>query len=270
MAGRSGAQPGPGEGAAAFAAEPAGTIDAAARIAITSRRTAADSTVARVPELSVGYHVTRRRVAELVNALDDADLERTVPACPAWDVHDLLAHMSGIPDELAAGRYPTGDTQVWLDGIIDDRKDVAVDDLLARWEATEGRIDTLIDGGAGQMLADVVSHEHDLRAAVGRPGARGVAEVRAVVQIELELLKPAMEEAGLGALVVDSGEVQWASHFAKPACTLRVDPWEAIRLLQSRRTADELRATPCTGDLEPYIAVIAAHSPLPESSLGER
>jgi uncharacterized protein (TIGR03083 family) len=249
---------------------PAGTIDAAATMTTTSPRTAADSTVSDMPELSVGYHVTRRRVAELVGGLDDADLKRPVPACPAWDVHDLLAHMSGIPDELSAGRYPSGDTQAWLDGIVEARKDVAADELLARWEATEGSIDTLIDGGAGQMLADVVSHEHDLRAAVGRPGARGAAEVRAVVQIELELLKAGMEEAGLGALVVDSGEVQWASHFAKPACTLRVDPWEAIRLLQSRRTADEIRATPCSGDIEPYIEVMAAHSPLPESSLHER
>lgn len=223
-----------------------------------------------MPELSVGYHVTRRRVTELVGGLDETDFKRAVPACPAWDVHDLLAHMSGIPDELSAGNYPSGDTQAWLNDIVDARKDVMIDELLARWEATEGRIDALIDGGAAKMLADVVSHEHDLRAAVQRPGARGTPEVRAVVQIELELLKAGMEDAGLGALVIDSGEVQWASHFAKPACTLRVDPWEAIRLLQSRRTADELRGAPRTGDIEPYIDVIATHSPLPESPLGER
>jgi len=36
------------------------------------------------------------------------------------------------------------------------------------------------------------------------------------------------------------------------------------------RTADELRALPFTGDVEPYIDVIAAHLPLPETSLGER
>jgi uncharacterized protein (TIGR03083 family) len=220
-----------------------------------------------VPELSAGYHETRRRVSDLVRELDDAAFKRPVPACPAWDVHDLLSHMSGIPDELTNGNYPSGDTQAWLDTIVESRKDMPVDELLARWQATEGKIDEMIDGGAGLMLADVVSHEHDLRGAVERPGARGMPEVRAVVQLELELL--GIKDAGLPALVVDSGEVQWASHLSKPGCTLHVDPWEAIRLLQSRRTADELRATPATGDIEPYIALIAAHSPLPEQSLGE-
>lgn len=220
-----------------------------------------------MPALSAGYHETRRRVTELVRDLDDADFQRPVPACPAWDVHDLLAHMSGIPDELTNGNYPSGDTQAWLDAIVDARKGMPAEELLARWEATDGKVDEMIDGGAGLMLADVVSHEHDLRGAVGRPGARGVPEVRAVVQLELELLK--VKDAGLPALVVDSGEVQWASHMAKPGCTLHVDPWEAIRLLMSRRTADELRAAPASGDITPYIALIASHSPLPEAPLGE-
>ena len=87
-------------------------------------------------ELSEGYHETRRRVTELVNELDELDLERPVPACPAWDVHDLLAHVSGIPDALTNGNYPAGDTQEWLDGLVAARKDVPVDELLARWQAT--------------------------------------------------------------------------------------------------------------------------------------
>jgi uncharacterized protein (TIGR03083 family) len=210
---------------------------------------------------------TRRRVTDLVRELEETDFKRPVPACPAWDVHDLLAHMSGIPDALTSGNYPSGDTQAWLDGLVEERRGMSIGELLERWAATEGKVDELIDGGASLMLADVVSHEHDLRGAVDRPGARGTPEVRAVVQLELELLK--IKDAGLPSLVVDSGEVQWASHLSKPGCTLHVDPWEAIRLLQSRRTADELRGATATGDIEPYIAVIAAHSPLPEQSLGE-
>ena len=222
-----------------------------------------------MPELSDGYHVTRTRVSELVRSLDDADLARPVPACPDWTVHELVAHLCGIPEALASGDYPGSDTQAWLDRLVEERGDVPVGELLDRWEACAAAASAVVDGGGGQLFVDVVSHEHDLRGAVDRPGARGTSEVRAVVQLLLDLLAPAIADAGLGALVIDSGEVRWASQFARPGCTIRVDPWEAIRVLQSRRTAEELRARPVTGDIEPYLAVLHGHSPLPTASLGE-
>lgn len=220
-------------------------------------------------DLSDGYHATRRRVADLLRDLDDADLHRPVPACPEWSVHDLVAHLSGIPDALASGDLPSGDTQAWLDRLVEERADVPVEELLDRWEACAEATSSVVDGGGSQLFIDVVSHEHDLRGAVDRPGARGTPEVRAIVQLLLDLLAPAIDEAGLGALVVDSGEVRWASRFARPGCTIRVDPWEAIRVLQSRRTAEEVRALAVGGDVEPYLAVLADHSPLPTASLGE-
>jgi uncharacterized protein (TIGR03083 family) len=222
-----------------------------------------------VPDLSDGYHNTRRRVSELVASLDDAALGVRVPACPDWTVHQLVAHMSGIPEALTSGSFPAGDLQAWLDSVVKERQDVPVPELLERWEACEAGTSSLVDGGGSLMFIDVVSHEHDLRGAVGLGGARGTPEVRATVQLLLDLLAPAITEAGLGALVVDSGEVRWASQFARPGCTLRVDPWEAIRVLQSRRTADEVRALPLSGNVEPYLAVLADHSPLPVTSLGE-
>ena len=222
-----------------------------------------------MPDLSDGYHATRERVSELVRSLDPDAIDARVPACPDWSVHQLLAHLTGIPEALTSGSFPAGDTQAWLDGLVADREGVPVDELLDRWAACAPGTSAIIDGGAHQLFVDAVSHEHDLRGAVGRPGSRGSAEVRACVQLLLDLLSPAIVEAGLGALVVDSGEVRWASQFARPGCTLRLDPWEAIRVLQSRRTADEVRALPMSGDVEPYLAVFHDHSPLPETSLGE-
>jgi hypothetical protein len=37
----------------------------------------------------------------------------------------------------------------------------------------------------------------------------------------------------------------------------------------SRRTADELRGLPGEGDVEPFVAVLDAHLPLPLTSLRE-
>lgn len=221
-------------------------------------------------DLSDAYHATRERIGGLARSLDGAALGTRVPACPDWDVHDLLAHVSGIPEAIAAGDLPTGDQQAWLDGLVEQRKGVPVEELLNRWAGCADATSALIDGGVDLLLIDVVCHEHDLRGAVGRPGERGAPEVRAIVQSQLDALVPAMKERSLGALVVDAEGIQWASHLAKPGCTLRIDPWEASRVLESRRTAEEIRALPHSGDVEPFIEIIAGHLPLPIVSLGER
>lgn len=221
-------------------------------------------------DLSAAYHATRERIAGVARELDESDLAAPVPACPAWVVHDLLAHVSGMPEAIATGDLPRDDLQAWLDGLVEQRKDVPVYELLQRWAACAEPIGAMIDSGVDLLVVDLVTHEQDLRGALGRPGERGSPEIRAIVQHQLEALVPAMKERGLGALVVDADGVQWASHLAKPGCTLRIDPWEASRVLESRRTAEELRALPHSGDVEPYVEVIASHLPLPVTSLGER
>ncbi len=220
-------------------------------------------------ELSDRYHEVRERIAATAGQLSPADLARPVPACPAWSVHDLLAHVSGLPDELANGRYPQGELQAWLDSIVTARRDTPVEELVRAWAATAGRIEGIIDGSGGMLLVDVAAHEHDLLGALGRPPHRDAPETSLVVRLALGLLVGGIEHAGLGPLAVDTDAEIVASHEGVPACVLRVDGWEAFRALESRRTADELRALPHDGDIAAFVAVIDAHSPLPARSLGE-
>jgi uncharacterized protein (TIGR03083 family) len=218
----------------------------------------------------MGYRTTRERLSELVRSLGDEELRRTVPACPAWDVHDVIAHMSGVQELLTAGEHPTGDTQDWIDAIVAARRDVPVGELLDRWADCERGTSALIDGGVEVLIVDVVSHEHDIRNAVGLPGARQVPEVPAAVEVMLANLSGLIDGAGLGALAVDAGTARWTSHDVPIGCTLEVDPWEALRIIVSRRTDEEMRALPVTGEIEPYIRLLDARSPLPKQSLDER
>ncbi len=79
-----------------------------------------------------------------------------------------------------------------------------------------------------------------------------------------------LQTVGLGAIEVAHAGRSWKSHDAEPGWTLLVDPWEAVRAVNSRRTAAEVLALPCTGDPRPYVEVLDAHLPLPVESLGER
>ncbi len=221
-------------------------------------------------EIARGYRTTRERLSELVLGLNDEDLRRTVPACPAWDVHDVIAHMSGVQELLTAGERPTGDTQIWIDTIVAARRNVPVGQLLDRWAACAQGTSAIIDGGVQVLIVDVVSHEHDIRNTVGLPGDRDVPEVAASVEVMLAALSGLIDGAALGALAVDTGGARWTSHDAPIGCTLEVEPWEALRIIVSRRTEEEMRALPVTGDIEPYIRLLDARSPLPVRSLGER
>jgi hypothetical protein len=219
-------------------------------------------------DLFAPYQRTRARVSTLFLDASPDDLARTVPACPDWTVHDLAAHLVGVPATLAAGNFPSGDVNAWLQSIVDDRRDVGVDDLMQEWTTLDAAIEPMLQGMGALMFTDVSVHEHDLRGALGAVDHDAI-EIDAVMACSLPSFAQPLQDAGLGAIVVDHDDRTWRSHDADAGWTLRVDPWEAVRAINSRRTADELRALPSAGGGDAYLAVIAGHLPLPEQSLGE-
>ena len=136
------------------------------------------STVPRMDDLFEPYQRTRTRVSTLFLDATPAALARTVPACPAWSVHDLAAHLVGVPATLAAGNFPDGDVDAWLQGIVDDRRDARVDDLMDEWNTLDGAMAPMLQGMGALMFADVAIHEHDLRGALG--SRRTADELRAL------------------------------------------------------------------------------------------
>jgi uncharacterized protein (TIGR03083 family) len=215
------------------------------------------------------YQRTRERVCALLLDATPDDLAQTVPACPDWTVQDLAAHLVGTPAELAAGRFPSGgEVTGWLQAIVDARRGSDVASLVDEWRTLDAAIEPMLQGPGGLMFGDVAVHEHDLRAAIGRPDHDAI-ETDALVTFALASFATPARDAGLGAIIVESDQGTWRSHDDDAGWTLHVEPWEAVRAVYSRRTADELRALPADGDAEPYLLLIAGHLPLPEHSLGE-
>jgi hypothetical protein len=221
-----------------------------------------------VGDLIEPYRRTRARVCTLFLDADDGQLAGTVPACPDWSVRDLAAHLEGVPATLAAGNFPSGDVGAWLQGIVDERRDVAIDDLVQQWHELDDSIEPMLDGMGALMFTDLAVHEHDLRGALGEPD-HDALEVDAIMACSLPSFAQPLQDAGLGAIVIEHDGRGWRSHDAAAGWTLFVDPWEGVRAINSRRTADELRALPSDGGGDDYCAVIAAHLPLPEQSLAE-
>lgn len=219
-------------------------------------------------DLFVTYDATRARMLELARSVGPDALEVTVPACPDWTARHLLAHCVSMPAAIGAGDLPSGDLDAWISAICAARADRTVDELAAEWSSVDDTIRSMVTGGGAVLFDDLVVHEHDLRGALGRPD-HGALDASVSVPRSLASCVTELEARGLGAIEVCSDAGSWRSHDAPVGWVLEVTPWEAVRVLYSRRTAEEVRALGGSDDLEPYIALLDDHLPLPRTSLAE-
>jgi len=219
-------------------------------------------------ELFATYRTTRARMTRLAADLSPLDLRRIVPACPQWTVFDLIAHVVSMPAAIALGASPRGSITAWLQDLVEDRRDQSVGELTEEWLSLDDDIAVIVKGPGGLLFDDLAVHEHDLRGTVGAPD-HGALEVEVLLPRTLAGFAESLRHAGLRSIEVRHGDRMWRSHDSEPGWTLEVAPWEAVRALYSRRTADELRGLPHDGNVEPYLAILDAHLPLPTTSLNE-
>src|SRR4051812_34182288 len=121
----------------------------------------------RVP-LSSLYTETRQRLAEFVLARPQS-WDALAPATPGWTVHDVIAHLTGVAEDLAGGWFPTGGaTEEWTAGHVARGRDVAVPDLLEKWEKAVPTVQEILDSRPlWPVVLDVGAHEQDARGGVG-------------------------------------------------------------------------------------------------------
>lgn len=222
-------------------------------------------------ELALQYREARRRMTEIGRGLTDSDATVNVAACPAWSVKDLFSHVTGIAVDLGSGNSPKGDTQAWVDRQVAERTERSVSSILDEWNEAAPRFESMIEGGPAALWGltyDLVVHEHDLRQAVDRPGARDSRGVRVAAELGLRLVKGDLAKAGLPAFRAVIDGTEFVVGTGEPELELRASSFECLRLLGSRRTVDELRAADFSGDLDRYLSGLL-HMDLPVRSLGE-
>jgi uncharacterized protein (TIGR03083 family) len=221
--------------------------------------------------LATEYRAARERMQAIASTLDD-DLPATpVPACPAWTVKDLFAHVTGIAADLGAGNRPDGDTQAWVDRQIDDRRARPLAEIVDEWAQVAPRFEQMIEERPSRLWGltyDTVVHEHDLRNAVRRPGARDSVGVRVATELGLALVDADLRRLGLPAFRARFDDRDFVVGEGAVELELATEAFECLRLLGSRRTVDDLRAAPFVGDLDRYLPGIV-HMDVPAVSLGE-
>src|SRR5947209_3979434 len=146
------------------------------------------------------YEQTRSRITALVVPLGRAAASTPLPACPAWSVHDVVAHMTVACSDILSGNIQGAATDSWTAAQVDARRATPLEELVAEWDEVGPKYAAIIDDFPGQYrrqaIGDVAVHEQDIRGALGRRGARDAL----AVEVSTDFLITAIVDPGARAL----------------------------------------------------------------------
>lgn len=217
------------------------------------------------------YADTRQRVVALVRDLDDERAARPTPACPGWTVRDVVAHVAGVAADVAADRLDGAPGPEWTARHVTERAGRSTAELLVEWEEHGPAVEAFVAAKTGivPFVMDVVTHEQDIRAALGEPAALGSVGFDYGLQGFVLALDYRLKKQGLPALCLRAGDEEWTVGEGDPGATVTTTPLELFRALSGRRSAAQVRAYQWDGDPEPYLPVLSPFGPLPTADVRE-
>lgn len=201
------------------------------------------------PDLSRLYHDTRERLVVLLSQLDEAALATRVPACPAWLVRDVVAHLCAVNQDVLAGRQTRINTDAETAAQVARFRNHGMARILAAWQDVAPQFEQFVRARkAWTAVIDIASHEQDIRAAVGRAGARDTEVIWHSSDWLLTRLRPPV------ALIVAVEDAQYRA--GPPDGTplrLATSRFEAFRWRMGRRSRAQLAALDWSGDPSPVL-----------------
>lgn len=194
--------------------------------------------------LDVSYRNARARVTELATALDDEQLQTRVPATPAWTAHELLAHLVGVAADAASGRLDGAPGEQWTARHVAERRGNSVRELLTEWDRVGPVVESSLTGqrfsGPGPA-PDLICHEADLREALGLSRVDREHWQQPFLESMLRLLRRRLQHATT-VLIRDEHGGEWRCGSGEPVTVLRVDGYELMRAMFSRRSRRQIAA----------------------------
>lgn len=228
-------------------------------------------------DLGSAYADSRRRLTTLVAAMPDDGSGQDpkvvqVACCPGWTVHDVVGHLVAVADDAVAGRLagPPSDDQTAAQ--VARYSGVPTAAVLDEWAGRAPELEKLLsEVPVWPALMDVLSHEHDVRAAIGEPGARDIPEIGVCARRLVKGLSPGAEMAvdmdGEVFRFEGEGEAGRGDGPDGKTLVLRTTAWEAFRFRLGRRSRRQLAAMDWTGDPEPVLDRITVFGPSPHDIL---
>jgi hypothetical protein len=140
---------------------------------------------------------------------------------------------------------------------VEARKEKTLEEILEEWSTAAPQVEEITPmfppGIAAQWIADVTTHEHDVRGALNKPGARDSESMEVALGFLGKGFVRSAAHAGIQGLHVRAGDREWSTDDEKPSITLDENPFEFARAASGRRSLDQIREMNWDGDPEPYL-----------------
>jgi len=196
-------------------------------------------------EVVRAYLEFRTRVVGLIREIPESQASFSVPLCPDWEVSGLISHIVGVPEDILAGRMEGVTTDAWTQAQVDRHEGESLSQLADALLATATEFDVLLphipSPTNSQMMMDAVTHEHDLRHAVGRSDAQDSLAVTVALGWLLNMVEG--KAPGRAQELSDSG----------------VSRFQLVRCLTGRRSIDQMNQLGLDGNA---IAALLKGTPL--------
>ena len=185
-------------------------------------------------EVVQAYLEFRQRIVSLIREIPESQASLSVPLCPDWEVSSLISHIVGVPEDILAGRMDGVTTDAWTQAQVDRHEGESLSQLADALLATAVEFDVILrhipSPTNSQMMMDAVTHEHDLRHAVGRADAQDSSAVNVALAWLLNMVEG--KAPGRAQELIDSG----------------VSRFELMRSLTGRRSVEQMKQLGLDGE----------------------
>jgi uncharacterized protein (TIGR03083 family) len=186
-------------------------------------------------------------------------------------VRDVISHLAGNVSDVLDHRDGIA-TTARNASQIEERSGRSVEEVLAEWqERAPAFVRALprFPGLSGQLaVADLVTHDLDVRGAVGRPPRPEGPAFDLALQSLIDAMDHRLERKELPALTLLAGGSRRTAGRRDPAAQVEAPPFELPRALAGRRSARQVSNFKWEGSPEPYLPVFSIY-PMPHSDILE-
>jgi uncharacterized protein (TIGR03083 family) len=201
------------------------------------------------------YRGARERIGALVRAAGPDVDGRLVPANPGWTVHDVVAHVRGVAQDVINGNMAGAPGESWTAAHVERGRVKSTDVLLEEWADDAAILEEMLnspDGARmGALVIDAHAHEQDLRGALERPGERTGPFVEWATSHLLGAFFAKVDGSGLAPVQVHTDTAVLGEPDAP--VTLKATNWELFRAALGRRSPGQIASLDWSGSADPSV-----------------